>query len=261
MTAWTEQQTTIVITEWCIVGVGSYGISRWLLLREGDIILDAILLSERVSLFSYLCLEKLHVFVRYSEVNMCLAIRCSIERTLYQMFLHWCAWALGILMEEQQTLWQLTVVQSLSFQHIGGYSLIVAFCYERLDTLALILLASCIECIEESKVLNLVEVFLLKVGCGHIVVSIHEGKHVLKHAAGSTRGWHELNHALALCLVCIPSCLQSLALISIRGNDSITDSSGCLQLQKWETSLKLIQLILNLLLGDTLLSNLFQVLL
>ena len=173
------------------------------------------------------------------------------------MFLHRCARPLGILVEEQQALRQLTVVQTIGLQHVGSHSLVVAIGDERLDALAFVLLAGSIERIVESELLDGVKVLLLEIGSWYIVVGIHKSEHILKHTAGSTRCRHKLHHALALSLVGVPDVLILLALSSIGGNDSTTDTSGSLELQEGETSLKFIQLILNLLLGNTLLSNLF----
>ena len=159
-------------------------------------------------------------------------------------------------MEEQQALRQLSVVQALRLQHVGSHSLVLAFGNEGLDALALVLLTDRIECVVESELLDRVEILLLEVGRRHVVVGIHEGKHVLEHTTGSTRGRHELHDLVACGLVLIPSVLILLASRCIGGDDTLTDTGCCLQLQEWEARLKLIQLILNLLLGDTLLSNL-----
>ena len=61
--------------------------------------MDAIFLSIEVGLLGHLLLEELHVFVRNSEMHVCLAIGRSIERTLNQMFLHWRTRTLGVVME------------------------------------------------------------------------------------------------------------------------------------------------------------------
>ena len=259
MTAWTEQQRAIPVAEWGVVGVSGYGIGRWLLLREADIVLDAVFLCKEVGFLGYLCLEQLHVLVTDGEVYVSLAIGCSIKGTLYQMLLHRCACTLGILVEQQQALWQLTVVQSLGFQHVGCYSLIVALGHQGLDAFTLVLQANSVECLVEGKVFYLVEVFLLKVGSGHIVVGVNKSKHVFEHTTGGTTGGHKLYHALACCLVIVPCGNQLLALGCVGSNNTVTDTCSCLQLQEWETCLKLVQLIFDLLLGDTFLSNLLQV--
>ena len=105
----------------------------------------------------------------------------------------------------------------------------------------------------------MVEVLLLKVSCWHVVVGIHKCKHVLEHTTCCTTSGHEFHNSLTLGLVLFPCFLQLLTLIGIRCNNTIADTCSSLQLQKWEASLELIQLILNLLLGYTFLSNLFQI--
>ena len=49
------------------------------------------------------------------EMYVRLTVAGSIERTLDQMFLHRSARSLGIVVEQEQALGQLTVVQSLGF--------------------------------------------------------------------------------------------------------------------------------------------------
>ena len=171
---------------------------------------------------------------------MSLAIGSSIERTLNEVFLHRGTWAIGILVEEQQALGQLTIVQTLGLQHIGSHSLVVTLGHEGLDALAVVLLTGSIECIEEGKLIDRVEILLLEIGGGHIIVGIDESEHVLEHAAGGTRCRHELHNLIACGLVLVPYLLELLALIGIRSNDALTDSGGCLQLQEGETCLKLV---------------------
>ena len=115
-----------------------------------------------------------------------LTIAGSIEGTLYQMLFHRRTGSLRILVEEQQSLRQLSVVQTLSLQHIGGYGLVLTFGDQGLDTLALVLLAGGIQCLVEGELLDGVEVLLLEVGGRHVVVGIDEGKHVLEHTTGGT---------------------------------------------------------------------------
>ena len=131
-------------------------------------------------------------------------------------------------MEQKQTLGQLTVVQALGLQHIGSYCLVVAFSHQRLDALAVILLADGIKLLIESKLRDIVEILLLEISSGFVIVGIDEGKHVLEHATGSTRGRNKLYHLLALGLVLLPSLDKVLALSVVGGNDDATDGSGSL---------------------------------
>ena len=192
-------------------------------------------------------------------MDVCLTIRGGIKCTLYEMFLHWGTSSLGILVEEQQTLGQLTIVQTFSFQHIGSDGFVFAFSDKSLDAFALVLLTNGVEGLIEGKLLDTVEVFLFEIGGGHVVVGIDKSKHVLEHTAGGTRSRHELYHTFACCFVLFPSLLVFEACLGIGGNDTMSDTGGCFQLQERESGFELIQLILDLLLGNTLLSDLFQV--
>ena len=196
------------------------------------------------------------MFVTDGEVDVCFAIGCSVKRTLHKMLLHGGTCSFGVLVEEQEALWQLSVVQALSLEHIGSDSLVAPFSDELFDALALVLLANGVECVIESELLDGVEVFLLEIGGGHVIVGIDKCKHVLEHTAGSARCGYELDHLLAFSLVGVPGIDELLALGFSGCNDTIADTSRCFQLQEGETSLELVQLILNLLRGDTLLCNL-----
>ena len=89
-------------------------------------------------------------------------------------------------MEEQQSLRQLTVVQSLGLQHIGSNGLEFTLGNECLDALAFVLLADGIERLVEGKFLNAVEILLLEVGGRHVVIGVDEGEHILEHTAGGS---------------------------------------------------------------------------
>ena len=106
----------------------------------------------------------------------------------------------------------LSVVQPLGLQHVGSYGLVVTLGDECLDTLALILLAGSIQLVVEGKLLDVVKILLLEIGCGYVVVGIHKGKHVLEHTAGGTRCGYKLHHLLAFGLVLLPSLHIRLAL-------------------------------------------------
>ena len=143
-------------------------------------------------------------------------------------------------MEQQQSLRQLSVVQTLGLQHVGGYSLVLTIGHQCLDALALVLLTYSVQSLVEGEVLYLVEVLLLKVGGRRIVVGIYKSKHVLEHAACSTAGRHKLHYALAFCLIAVPCVYHLLALGDVGGNNAIANACSCLKLQKWETCFKLV---------------------
>ena len=84
------------------------------------------------------------MLVADGEVDVSLAIAGGIQSTLYQVFLHRRAWSLGIAVEQQESLRQLTVVQAFGLQHVGSHGLVVTGSYQFLDTLALVLLTGCV---------------------------------------------------------------------------------------------------------------------
>ena len=123
------------------------------------------------------------MLVRNCEVNVSLTIRACIESCLYQVLLHRSAWTILVVVEQQQSLWQLAIVQALSLEHILSNSLILAISHQSLDVLTLIFLAFVAKFFLESKVADMVEILLLKVGGRNIIVGIGKCKHVLKHTA------------------------------------------------------------------------------
>ena len=186
MSTWTEQQGTVSIAEWSTVRISCYSIRRRLLLRESDIVSNTIFLSIHVCFLSDLLLEELHVLMRNGEVNMRLTIGSCIERTFYQVLLHRSTRTLWIVVEQEQALGQLSVVQSLCLQHVGGYCFEITLLNQSLDTLAIVFLANSVELTIESKLFDIIKIFLLKVSCGFVVIGIHKSEHVLEHAAGCT---------------------------------------------------------------------------
>ena len=168
-----------------------------------------------------------------------LAIRSGIEGTLYQVFLHRCASTLWIVVEQKQALRQLSIVQTLGFEHVGCNGLVITFSNERLDALAVVLLAGSIEFGIEGELLDVIKILLLKVGGWHVVVGIDKGKHILEHAAGGTRCGYELHHLLALGLILLPS-LYILFALSLRGShDTFANGCCCFQLKEGETCFEL----------------------
>ena len=186
MSTGTEQQGAIAIAEWSAVRISCNGIGRRLLLRESDVVGNAILLGVHVSLLGYLLLEQLHVLVRNGEMHVGLTIRGSIERTFNQVFLHRRARTFWIVVEQEQALGQLAIVQAFCLQHVGSNSLEVTFLHQLLDALAIVFLTSCIELTIEGELFDVVKILLLKVRCGLVVIGIHESEHILEHTAGCT---------------------------------------------------------------------------
>ncbi len=186
MTTGTEEQLAIALTEGGVIGIGSDGIGRGFLLREGDIVLNTIFLSKAIGFLGYLRLEEGDMLMGDGEMDMSLAVRSGIEGTLYQVFLHRGAGTFGIGMEEEHALRQLSVVQALGLEHVGSDSLVVTGSEEGGDILSLVLLTGGVQGVVESELLDVSEELLLEIGGGHIVIGIDKGEHVLEHATGGT---------------------------------------------------------------------------
>ena len=183
----------------------------------------------------------------HGEVNISLCPTLSIESTLYEMLLHWSARTLRIVVEQEKSLGQLTIVESTLVEHVLSHSLIVALSNEFLDSLAIVLLAHLIQSTVEGELLNVVEILLLEVCCRHIIGSIYKCKHVLEHTACCSTGRNKFHNLLSLSLVVVP-CLNIVLTLSLcRSHDAIAHSSRSLKSKEWETSFKLLQLILDLL--------------
>src|SRR5574344_552035 len=180
------------------------------------------------------------MLMTHCEVDVGLTVGCGIKGSLHEMFLHRSARSLGIFVEEQHTLGQLSVVESLSLEHLGSHSLVVAFGQQGGDVLALVLQANIVELIIEGKLLDVVEILLLEVGCGFIILGVHEGKHVLEHAACSSRCRNELHHLLAGSLVLLPTLLKFSSRFLSRGNNSMLYAGGSLEAEEGESGLKLV---------------------
>ena len=119
-------------------------------------------------------------------MNVCLAVAASIERSLNQVLLHWGANLVLILVELEQSLRQLTVVQSLWLEEISHDGLVIALLDEAHDTLLVVYMALITECLAESKLLDILEELFFKVSSRNIVWSIQERKHILEHTASRT---------------------------------------------------------------------------
>ena len=117
------------------------------------------------------------------------------------MLLERSAHAVFISVEEQQALRQLSVVKAPRLEHIGNNSLVVAGSNKGSNVLALILYASCVKLIIESKLLYVVEEFLFEVSTWFVIVSAEKSEHILEHTAGSSTGRNKLYDLLAFCLI------------------------------------------------------------
>jgi len=98
---------------------------------------------------------------------------------------------------------------------------------------------------------DVVEEFLLKIGCRHVIGCVKERKKVLEHAAGGTAGRHKLNALMAIGKILSPLFSISLALLLRGFHNAFTHSGSSLYSKERETVLYLLQLMLHLLFRDT----------
>ena len=259
MTARTEQQRTVVLTERRAVGIGCNGIGGRLLLAERDVVLHTILLSILTCLLGYLCLEELQVVVRNGEVNIGLAIRSSIEGCLNEMLLHRGARAFLVVVEQQQALRQLTVVKAFLHQHLTGDGFVIALIEQLADALALVLATLVAKCLAEGKLLDAIEVLALEGSLRLIVGSIDESEHIFKHTRSSTTGGHKLHNLMTFGLVLVPAVDVALALFCRRGKHAVAYRSCSFEAKEWETGFELFELMIHLLFCDAAFGNLLEV--
>ena len=257
VTAGAEEQRAVGLTEGGVVGIGSHRVGAGLLLGEGDVVADAVFLGKGVGLLGHFLLEETDVLVAHSEVHVGLALAGCIECALHEVLLHGRAWPLSILVEEQHAFGQLTVVQPLGLQHVGGHGLIFPGGQQLLDASTLVAAADLVEGIVEGEMRYLVEVFLLKVGGRHVVWGVDKGKHVLEHAAGGSRGGHKFHDAVSVGFVGFPRSHIVAALLGGGGHDAVAHGGCSLQTKEGESGLKLMQLVFELFLADATLGNLF----
>ena len=172
------------------------------------------------------------------------------------MLLERSAHAVFISVEEQQALRQLSVVKAPRLEHIGNNSLVVAGSNKGCDVLALILYASCVKLIIESKLLYVVEEFLFEVSTRFVIVSAEKSEHILEHTAGSSTGRNKLYDLLAFCLIGFPLCDIVGTLTVGRSNDATANACCCLELQERKAFFKLFELGCYLFFGYAFFGNL-----
>jgi hypothetical protein len=111
MSARTEQQMS-VLHERSIVRVGCYSVCRRFLLRKRHIELNATLLADgRNNLLQFL-FKELAMIGRYGEMQVDNSFRVGGLRALHELFLNRRTASLRIAVEFQQSLGQITIVQS-----------------------------------------------------------------------------------------------------------------------------------------------------
>ena len=159
-------------------------------------------------------------------------------------------------MEEQQSLGQLTIVKALGFKQIGNHVLVASSLNQLAYAKSGIGLALGKKLLLESKLVDIVEEVLLKVGCRNVVVGRKESEEILEHTAGCTTGGHKLHNLVAFLKILFPVGNVLVTLDFIGSHDAMADSSCCLNTQEWETCLYLFELMLHLLLCNSTLLDL-----
>ena len=154
--------------------------------------------------------------VRDCEVDVRLTVRTSIQCCFNKMFLHRCTRTILILMEQQQTLRQLTIVQTLCLKQVCYNSLILAVLNKITNTLAFVLLTFSTKSLLESKLLYIFKEVFLKICCRLIIVSRKERKEILEHSARSTTRWYELHNGVLITKISSPFVNELLYLCRIK---------------------------------------------
>ena len=181
-----EEQRTIVVSERCVVCIGSHRVGAGLLFGERYVVLHTVFPGIDILLVSHFLLKEIQMFVAHGEMHIGLAVAGSVECALNQVFLHRCARSLGILVEEQHAFRQLTVVESLRFEHISHHRLVIAIGNQRGDVFSFVFHACGIQFIVECETGDIIEVLFFERGGRHIVISRQESEHIFEHTAGGT---------------------------------------------------------------------------
>ena len=164
-------------------------------------------------------------------------------------------------MELEQALGQRAIVQAGALQQVGYYGLVLSGANQLQDALALVVEAGSVEVGKEGKAVNLLEEGLLKRGGRHVVICAEELEEVLEHAAGCTRCGDKFHHFLIRLCIAFPGVLIGLLLVGRKGQHAVLHRGGCGEFQIGKACLKTGQLISNLLFGNALFLQQFQVLL
>ena len=201
------------------------------------------------------------MLVRDGEVDVSLAVGAGVACALHEVLLHGRARPVLIAVEAEQALRQLAVVEAALLQQVGHDGLVSSRGQQVVDSLALILQAGSVELGEEGKLVDVVEKLVFETRLRGVVVGVEEGEQILEHAAGSARGGYKLRHLVLPGLVGVPLADVLLALGVRRCQDAMTHGGCGVEPQKGESALEIIHLLLQLLFGNALGSNLLQVLL
>ena len=236
----TEQQLAVGRAERRAVRISCEGIGRGLLLGEGDIELNAVLRLELLQIVGYMLAEQRQMVVRHGEVDVHLAVGCSVHRTLHHVLQCRRACTVTVRVEKQQALRQIAVVHVLQEE---------AHCV--LTLLACQLLA-------KGKLGDIVEELTDERSLNAVVEVLEQ---VLEHTRSGSRCRNELQHLMSLSQILLPGGNQLLALSHRRTDNALVQRGRLNDIQHRKTRLETFELLLRLLYGNTTSTQLLEVLL
>ena len=175
------------------------------------------------------------------------------------MLLERSARSLGICVEQQQSLGQLSVVQSFWIEHRSSHLLVVARFHQLVHTFGIQALAGFVQGGEEREFVYVSKISTLEISLWHIVVAVAELEHILEHTAGCAAGRNEFGDVVPGSLVCIPCFNKSLTLYVGGSQDAVAHGCCPAQTQIGEALAELFKLAFSLLFADALASQLFSV--
>ena len=206
MATGTEYQTTIGISKWFVILIGSYRIGTCLLLREGDIVLhtESLLIASQHGIDT--CLEELTMLRRNSKVDMyILVLILCIESTLYEMFFKRSTHSTILIeMEEKQPFRQLAKVQSFGIKQCRYHLTVTSLSHQSIDIHTIQFHTLIVKCGVESEKLYMVKKDMLKICHRLIMTSIEKFEKILKHTTGRSRCGNKFHNIVITLKVSIP---------------------------------------------------------
>ena len=221
MTARTEKQRAVFVSERRVVGVHSKRVGRGLLLRERDVQASIVRLFVLLSLLSHLVFEELQMVVRHREVNICLAIRCCIESRLNEMLFQRRARFVVVVVEKQQPFGQIAIVQPFFAQQLRHNLLIPTSLFQVANTALRVGLTAFAKLFPKCKQLRIVKKLFLKGVCGLVVGRIEKREEVFEHPTSRSRRRNELHNLAPFGLITLPFGQKRIAFFCCWSHNSI----------------------------------------
>ena len=189
-----------------------------------------------------------------------LAIARGIESRFHEMLLQRCSVGIVVSMEFEQSLGELSIIQTVSIEHRMCDGFIIPVSDERFNAFALVqALASSVKIVVEGKMGKTVEIGFLEGADRGVMVAVAKFKHILEHARSGSAGRYKLGDVMAFLLVLLPCFHQGLTLLLRRCFDASNCGCCSTQTEEWKTLFELFQLMLSLGFADTFLRQLFSV--